>query len=99
MLRTSSTTSSAAWAVGTLDSPDRRCSSISATMRSATEKVAARIVELRQERAISQQALAKKAGINRVTLARLERAMHPPSLDTLDHIARALGVKLADLFK
>jgi transcriptional regulator with XRE-family HTH domain len=68
-------------------------------MKSATEKVAARIVELRQERGMSQRALATKAGINRVTLARLERAMHPPSLDTLDHLAKALGVKLADLFK
>ena len=68
-------------------------------MKSATEKVAARIVELRQERGMSQQALATKAGINRVTLARLERAMHPPGLDTLEAIARALRVTLADLVK
>ncbi len=48
---------------------------------------------------MSQEVLAQKAGINRVTLARLERAMHPPKLDTLEEIARALGVTLADLVK
>jgi transcriptional regulator with XRE-family HTH domain len=48
---------------------------------------------------MSQKALAKRAKINRVTLARLERAMHPPTLDTLERIARALGVKLVDLVR
>ncbi len=62
-----------------------------------TERVAARIVELRVARGLSQEALAQKAEINRVTLARLERAMHQPTLDTLDRLARALGVSLRDL--
>jgi len=34
-----------------------------------------------------------------VTLARLERAQHPPNLDTLERIARALGVGVVDLVK
>jgi transcriptional regulator with XRE-family HTH domain len=68
-------------------------------MASATQRVAARIIELRQRRGLSQEALAKKTGLNRVTLARLERARHPPNLDTLDRIARALRVKLADLVR
>lgn len=62
-----------------------------------TERVAARIVELRARRSMSQEALARKAQINRVTLARLERAMHQPTLETLDRLARALGVTLSDL--
>jgi transcriptional regulator with XRE-family HTH domain len=62
-----------------------------------TERVAARIVELRARRGMSQEALAHKAQINRVTLARLERAMHQPTLETLDRLARALGVSLSDL--
>jgi transcriptional regulator with XRE-family HTH domain len=61
--------------------------------------VAARVVERRRARGLSQAALAEKTGLNRVTLARLERAMHPPNLDTLDRIARALRVTLADLVK
>jgi transcriptional regulator with XRE-family HTH domain len=65
----------------------------------ATERVAARIAEIRGKRGLTQEALAAKAHLNRVTLARLERAMHPPNLDTLERIARALGVDLVELVK
>lgn len=65
----------------------------------ATERVAARIAEIREKRGLTQEALAARAHLNRVTLARLERAMHPPNLDTLERIARALGVDLVDLVK
>ena len=68
-------------------------------MPSATKRVAARVVALRQQRGLSQEALAQKTGLNRVTLARLERALHPPNLETLERIARALRVSLADLVK
>lgn len=68
-------------------------------MSSVTERVAARIVELRKKRGMTQEDLASKTGLNRVTLARLERVMHQPTLDTLDAIARALGVTLVDLVK
>jgi transcriptional regulator with XRE-family HTH domain len=65
----------------------------------ATRRVAERVVELRIQRDLSQETLARKARINRVTLARLERALHPPRLDTLERIARALGVSLAELVR
>lgn len=65
----------------------------------ATKRVAERVVEIRIQRNLSQETLARKARINRVTLARLERALHPPRLDTLERIARALGVPLADLVR
>jgi transcriptional regulator with XRE-family HTH domain len=68
-------------------------------MPTATERVAARVAEIRQARGLTQEALAAKARLNRVTLARLERAQHPPNLETLDRIARALGVGLADLVR
>lgn len=64
-----------------------------------TERVAKQIAALRSERKLSQEALAAKAGINRVTLARIELAVHQPTLDTLDAIARALGVRLVDLIE
>jgi transcriptional regulator with XRE-family HTH domain len=66
---------------------------------SLTERVAKQIAGLRAERGLSQQILAQKAGINRVTLARIELAVHQPTLDTLDAIARALGVRLVDLIE
>lgn len=59
--------------------------------------MAARVAQLRQERGMSQEALSAKARINRVTVARLEAALHPPNIETLDRIAGALGVTLADL--
>ena len=65
----------------------------------ATRRVAERVVQLRIRRNLSQESLARKARINRVTLARLERALHPPRLDTLERIARALGVPLAALVR
>jgi len=67
-------------------------------MPSATERVAARIAEIRAARNDTGVAAAK-ARINRVTLARLERAQHPPNLDTLERIAHALGVGVVDLVK
>jgi transcriptional regulator with XRE-family HTH domain len=48
---------------------------------------------------MSQEALAAKARVNRVTIARLEAAAHPPGIDTLDRIACALGVTLVDLVR
>lgn len=68
-------------------------------MTPLTDKVAGRIVRLRLERGFSQETLAQRARINRVTLARLERAAHQPTLDTLDRLARALGVTLVDLVR
>jgi transcriptional regulator with XRE-family HTH domain len=69
-------------------------------MRSeATRRVAERVVELRIRRNLSQETLAERARINRVTLARLERALHPPRLDTLERIARALRVSLSTLVR
>jgi transcriptional regulator with XRE-family HTH domain len=65
----------------------------------ATRRVAERVVEIRIRRNLSQEALARKARINRVTLARLERALHPPRLDTLERIANALGVALTELVR
>ena len=68
-------------------------------MPSATKRVAARVASIRARRRMTQESLAAKARINRVTLARLERALHPPNLDTLERIARALGVSVVDLVK
>ncbi len=65
----------------------------------ATRRVAEHVVDIRIRRNLSQEALARKARINRVTLARLERALHPPRLDTLERIARALGVSLTELVR
>lgn len=57
-----------------------------------------RIRELRKTRNLTQEALAKQAGINRVTLADLERGSEQnPRLQTLKKIVKALDVDLAEM--
>jgi len=65
----------------------------------ATKRVGARVAQVRARRGMSQEALARAARVNRVTIARLELGAHPPRLDTLDRIAKALGVTLVDLVR
>jgi transcriptional regulator with XRE-family HTH domain len=66
---------------------------------SATKRVAERVVQLRHDRGMSQEALAAKAKVNRMTVTRLEAAAHPPNIETLDRIAGALGVSLSELLR
>jgi len=68
-------------------------------MTSVTERVALRVKKLRAKRGISQETLAEKTGLNRLTITRLEAAAHPPNVETLDKIARALEVTVAALVK
>jgi len=63
------------------------------------ERVAMRLKEWRERRGMTQEQLAKKAGISRGFLARLETARHDPKLSTLEKLARALKVDIAKLLK
>lgn len=65
--------------------------------RESTARVAARVRELRRQRGLTVTALAGAAGMARPNVSRIERGEHSPSLDTLDRIAKALGVTIADL--
>jgi transcriptional regulator with XRE-family HTH domain len=56
--------------------------------------MAKRLRQLRDDRGLSQRALAKKAGISREYLARLETGRQDPTLSTLEKIAKALKVKV-----
>jgi transcriptional regulator with XRE-family HTH domain len=64
----------------------------------ATERVGARIADLRRNRSRTQEDVAAHASINRVTLARIEAGANV-SLELLSRIARALGVTLVDLVR
>ena len=59
---------------------------------------------IRQEKGLTQAALAKKAGISRVYLAQLEGSakkppIRTPSIPTLERLAKALKVKLSHLLE
>jgi transcriptional regulator with XRE-family HTH domain len=63
------------------------------------DKVASRIKRLREQRGMTQEALAAKAGISRAYLARIETARHEPTLTVLEKLAKALRVKVGRLLE
>jgi len=57
-----------------------------------------RLHKLRGDRDWSLIRLAEISGVDRRTIARYERGVKHPSLDTLDALAAHLGLTLAELF-
>jgi transcriptional regulator with XRE-family HTH domain len=63
------------------------------------ERLAMQVKRLREAQGLSQEALAKKAGISRGYLARLETARQDPTLTVVEKLAKALKVSVAKLVK
>ncbi|HET9552221.1 MAG TPA: helix-turn-helix transcriptional regulator [Anaeromyxobacteraceae bacterium] len=64
---------------------------------SLSDTVASNIKLLREQRNLSQQALARKARISVSYVSMLERGARTPPLDTVEVLAKALGVAPLDL--
>lgn len=64
---------------------------------SAREIFALNVVRLRRERGLSQDALALEAGLHRTFVAHVERQMRNASLDSIEKLAKGLGVPVGDL--
>jgi transcriptional regulator with XRE-family HTH domain len=60
-------------------------------------KLPMKVKALRGEKGWSQETLAKKAGIHRVTVAVVETGVKEPTLGTRRKLAKALGVPLTEL--
>ena len=59
-----------------------------------------RIKQARQQQKLTQTVLAKKTGLSRIYIAKLEAGERKsPSLPVLERIAKALGLSLVDLLK
>ena len=56
------------------------------------EKLGARLRQLRLDAGLTQAELARRTGIHRPNIARVEAGRHTPSLETLARIANAIGV-------
>ena len=56
-----------------------------------------RLKTLRERRHLTQDALAQRVGVHRVTIARLETGARQPGLEMLEGLAKALQVKVTDL--
>jgi transcriptional regulator with XRE-family HTH domain len=61
------------------------------------KRVAGNVKRIRNERGMTQQALANKAKTHRVYIAMIEGATRAPSLETLDRLAKTLKVKVWEL--
>ena len=64
-----------------------------------TGQLRMRIKEARGRKGMSQEEVASKAGIHRVTLANIERGAKAPTLDTLERLAKALELPLRKLLE
>lgn len=53
--------------------------------------------KLRRERGISQEELAGRAGLHRTYVSSVERGQRNVSLETIDKLARGLGLPMGDL--
>lgn len=62
-----------------------------------TQQIGATIRKLREAKRITQADLASAVGMMRSNISRIEAAKHRPSLATLEKIAKALGVSVANL--
>lgn len=67
-------------------------------MSEMTQRLGLRIRRLRNDRHMSQEELAFKAGISPAHLGQIERAVKNPTVETVARIAGALDVDLAALF-
>lgn len=63
------------------------------------ELLGARIKELRKLRKLSQEELSEEIDIDSKHLSRIEVGNSYPSLDTLEKVAKALGVEIKDFFE
>jgi|GEM_PF-3143526 len=63
------------------------------------ELLSVNLLVLRAQRRYSQEQLAKMAGINRTCVGALERCEQNPRLSTLEALADAFGVEIADLLE
>jgi len=64
---------------------------------SAAERVRRRIRELRERHRLTQEELCEAAGVSVDAINRIENGKRRPTLDTVEKIARALGVSTKDL--
>jgi transcriptional regulator with XRE-family HTH domain len=63
------------------------------------EQIAEQVVEQRRMRALSQKELAELCGTTQPGIARFERGLSPPRVDTLLRIAHALDCELVVEFR
>jgi len=67
-------------------------------MATVKSKLGARVRKLRQLKGLSQEAFADKCGLHRTYIGAIERGERNVSLENIERIAKALGIRIALLF-
>lgn len=67
-------------------------------MTQLRSQFAKRLKTLRLEKQLTQKELAKITGLSTSFISSMERGINAPSFETLESIAKALGVSVEDLF-
>lgn len=62
------------------------------------KQFAKRLKELRQQKGMTQEDLAKATGLSVSFIRAIEQATHAPSFDSLEKLAKALAIEVKDLF-
>jgi len=62
------------------------------------ERVAKNIIDRRKSTGLSQEGLARQAGLSRAYVGKIENARFSVTIDTIEKIAHVLGVDAVDLF-
>lgn len=63
----------------------------------STRQIAQKLKDIRQRKGLTQEDLATKAGISTNYYARVERVEVTPSVETLEKLVKALGVKSSEI--
>jgi len=66
-------------------------------MEPLTKRLVVHLKRLREQRGLTQEQLAKRAGVSHGYVARLELGMHDPSLSSLARLTKGLKVTVAEL--
>jgi transcriptional regulator with XRE-family HTH domain len=67
--------------------------------QSIRSRIGTAVRKFREERDLSQDALAERAGMPQVTISAIERGTRTPGADTLWKLAQGLGVSPNDIFR
>jgi transcriptional regulator with XRE-family HTH domain len=66
---------------------------------SARQRFARAMRHIREERGLSQEALAERCELHRTYIGSVERGERNISIDNMERIAHALGIEICDLVK
>lgn len=67
-------------------------------MENISELLGKKLIALRKRKKLTQLQLAEQAGLSLKHLGEIERGRGNPTLDSLSHLAEALGITLSELF-